>query len=806
MKNVFIYKLIRTSIAIFILFGSVIAPVFADSTQLLATSASFSPTTSMDSATVTSTSVTSTSAADDFMSTGALSLATVDQTAGRFLYVSNSGTDKGTGLAGSAWKSLAYAVSQLKAGDTLNISEGTYQQPSGGAMFKTSGNSDAYITIQGVGNVIIEGTSSTAISGYSVASDYNPAFDTNGQDYIRFNNLTVNNLRDAVEVSPGSSYIEINGLRSDRNHFAVKINGGNHVTVKNVLATNSRNGFRLENTAGIVPTDILFENIDVSGSRDVYTGFEPKYRNGDGFIFEAGNRVTIRNATSHDNWDGGFDLKAVNVLVENVMSYGNKNNFKIWGSGIVVKNALSFGAKIRTDDPVAGEGYGLNARMGQVTFLNSTFVDNENIDIRVDNYGGPANVTFQNCIIGRKFSSGGMFSNDGGTFTDKNNLWYWQGKSGPGMSLSSTSLWADPKFVNWSGKDFHLQSGSSAVNKGSSSVPLTVADLGGQYRVAGSSVDLGAYESGSSAVPVAPVTFNPTPPVAGINCGKAICGIAAGQIVSGTIKVQPNMAMNPDIRKVSYYLNGNLSTREYSAPFIWGGSGFDTTKLADGTYILGGSYTTENSEQSFSMTFIVKNAGVNVSPGNCATAMCGITSGQTVNGVIQFQPNLSLNPDVRKAAYYLNGTLVGREYAPTYAFGGADGFDTSTIANGKYILTGSYTTGSGDTNFTITFTVNHDAVIPSSACTNAICGVAEGQVVSGRIKIQPNLNQNPNIRKVSYYLNGLLISREYSAPFGINAGTGLDTAAIGDGTHILSGSYTTDVGDFSFKITFKTAN
>jgi len=748
-------------------------------------------------------------AADNFTATGPLSAAKTAQAQGRSLYVSNRGSDSSNGSQYAAWKTIAYAVGQLRAGDTLYITEGTYQQPGAGAVFKSSGTSDAYITVQGLGNVIIQGTSSTVISGYSVAANYNPAFDTKGQDFIRFRNLTVNNLRDAVEVSPSSSYIEIDGLRSNNNHFAVKINGGDHVTVRNVVVVNSRNGFRTESSTGILPTDILFENITVSGSKDVYSGFESKYRNGDGFILEFGNRITLRNVVSHDNWDGGFDVKATNVLMENVITFGNKNNFKIWGSGIVVKNALSYGAKIRRDDPVAGEGYGVNARMGQATFINSTFVDNENVDVRVDNDGGAANITFKNCIIARRLAYGNMFANDGGKFTENNNLWYWQGKNSPGLSLSSPSFWADPKFINWSGKDFRLQAGSQAIDKGNSSFSVTVSDLAGQYRMAGRNVDMGAYESGSTPAPVTRVSPTPNPnPVSTANCATAICGIASGQTVSGTILVQPNRVMNPDIHKVSYYLNGNLSSREYAAPFIWGGSGFDTRKLADGQYTLGGSFTGENGDQSFAISFTIKNAGISAPEvGSCTTPICGISASQIVNGVIRVQPNLSLNPDIRKVGYFLNGTFINREYAPAFTFGGPGGFDTSKLANGNHTLSGAYTNGSGDHNFSITFTVNRSVVISTNACASVICGVSVGQTVRGTIKIQPDLKQNPNIRKVAYYLDGILVSREYAAPFVINGGAGLDTPDLGDGKHTLGGSYTTTDGrEIPFNIIFTVAN
>ena len=174
--------------------------------------------------------------------------------------------------------------------------------------------------------------------------------------------------------------------------------------------------------------------------------------------------------------------------------------------------------------------------------------------------------------------------------------------------------------------------------------------------------------------------------------------------------VQPNLALNPDIRKAAYYLNGTFVGREYSAPFTLGGTaGFDTTKLADGTYTLGGAYTTRTGDKTFSITFTVKNSVFKAAAASpaCTTSICGVTDGQTVSGVISVSPNLAQIPGVRKVAYYLNGVLLTREYKSPFTLGGAAGFDTTKLANGTYVLSGAYTTATGDVPFTMNITVKN---------------------------------------------------------------------------------------------------
>lgn len=88
--------------------------------------------------------------------------------------------------------------------------------------------------------------------------------------------------------------------------------------------------------------------------------------------------------------------------------------------------------------------------------------------------------------------------------------------------------------------------------------------------------------------------------------------------------------------------------------------------------------------------------------------MIGLTDGATVSGVVQFGPNLQKISGVRKAAYYLNGTFSGRVYEKPFFWGGTSGFDTRTLANGTYTISGFYTTASGDQRFQpITFTVKN---------------------------------------------------------------------------------------------------
>jgi hypothetical protein len=92
-----------------------------------------------------------------------------------------------------------------------------------------------------------------------------------------------------------------------------------------------------------------------------------------------------------------------------------------------------------------------------------------------------------------------------------------------------------------------------------------------------------------------------------------ICGVAAGQVVSGTVMIKPNLTLNPGIRKVAYYLNGTKYGKVYTSPYLWGGvngdgtKGFDTRALFNDTYALVMAYTDNAGDHGVEVIFKVNN-------------------------------------------------------------------------------------------------------------------------------------------------------------------------------------------------------
>lgn len=496
------------------------------------------------------------------LSTASASLMMEMSTTGRTYYVSASASTTGTGSETDPYKSVQKAVSMLEPGDILVIREGVYNEA---ASFKTSGRSEAWITIRGEGNVIFDGEPLLTLS---------PAFDTKGKDFLRFENLTVVNMRAAVEVSSGSNDIVIDGLRTEGNRFAVRINASSNVTVRNAYAAGSNNAFRAYGAS----RNLLFENITATGSKDIYDGMDPDYLNGDGFIFEAEvSNVTLRNIVSSNHWDAGFDIKASNVLVENVVAFGNKNNLKLWGKNIVVRNALSYGAKRQLrEDGSTVEGNGVTIETGaSVKIYNSTFADNEDHDIRIYDDG---TLILENSIVSRTNNTGALFKNSGGYFSSQNVMWHNTASSKPSGLLGALDIWANPLFVDREAHNYRTDS-----------------PLGYQYATG----ENPPSEPGGEDPPAE----DPEDPAA----EEGLTGLVEGQTVQGTINIQPeNIA---GVKSVTYFIDGQKMTSTGKSPFAYGGSsGLDTRKLKNGAHTLVAIiYNADGEQQAITINFTVQN-------------------------------------------------------------------------------------------------------------------------------------------------------------------------------------------------------
>lgn len=259
----------------------------------------------------------------------------------------------------------------------------------------------------------------------------------------------------------------------------------------------------------------------------------------------------------------------------------------MWGTA-TIKSSLSHHAKrqLLTDGIRTVEGNGITIEsQGDVTVLQTTFVSNEDHDIRIYVDG---KLRLENSIVARSVSNGLLFESNG-SFSSERVLWYSSGLDLSKLTLSSTDFRADPEFVNWAGEDFHLKKTSLAIDYVPVTASLSPADLDAKPRVVGLKSDLGAYEYQTALTP--PFT-----------------SLTNGDTVSGTIFVGPNLSAYPTVSQVSYYVDGAKLYSTKTKPFTWGGSkGYNTKNLKNGTHLLIGVFRIGGKDYRFLLVFIVAN-------------------------------------------------------------------------------------------------------------------------------------------------------------------------------------------------------
>lgn len=98
------------------------------------------------------------------------------------------------------------------------------------------------------------------------------------------------------------------------------------------MAAQPQNGNQLPTgIAAYKGKNIVVENGTISGFKMVRE--KGKFTNGDGFAAEGGvDGLTVRNVSSNDNSDAGFDLKSKNTYLNGVSASGNGRNYRFWSS------------------------------------------------------------------------------------------------------------------------------------------------------------------------------------------------------------------------------------------------------------------------------------------------------------------------------------------------------------------------------------------------------------------------------------------------------------------------------------------
>jgi hypothetical protein len=452
--------------------------------------------------------------------------------AGKIYFVKTSGNDTtGDGSWSKPWQTIPNAVHNISSGDTIYVCDGVAQTvedtDNAAVNLNTEGTAtmpNAVVTYPGAHVVV--GTATVNLGfrnwwdGHNTTTDYwvISKFDTtamtipiDGGNGFRIigNRVTApngNQPEGAIEGGGNNLFVLGNEVTNTGFYGCTKLYHPIYIS-----SARASSGPRLPTESNReIAWNYLHDNFSYDGiniySEDSSTAFMTGHKVHDNYIInQTGRGMLIGYYMTGENWiynnvidhgglgpdptDGSGDrATAAGVHIDAGQDSKPATTIHFWNNTIY--GCGWSGASYGTDGAVLLENlswYTLDFKNNIIVSTGEPFVSNAS-EI-------PANAAF-------------------------NNLWF---GAGAAPSWDTAAINADPKFVNASGGDFHLQSGSPAIDKGLSSVLPTVSvDFDNIPRPQGAGIDLGAFEfvSGSPPPPPLPPSIVTQPVNQTVNAGQ----------------------------------------------------------------------------------------------------------------------------------------------------------------------------------------------------------------------------------------------------------------------------------------------
>jgi hypothetical protein len=375
-----------------------------------------------------------------------LALAAIGIADGATYYVATTGSDSNSGAQSAPFRHLSKAAAAAQQpGDTVIVMDGTY-------------DNEGVVAPNYVVHLYYNGTSGNPITfraqnrGGAILDSMNTSTTTTCNGASAYFNLH------------NAAYVVIQGFVIQRGcDEGIHSNDSAHdITIK---------WNEIRNIANHTVTDQI-------GRDGIY--LNPTERN---FTFDGNilHDIGRTSGTTQLHFDHGIYAHADNVTIINNIFYNMNRGWSIQladgaSNWLVANNTFAFG--------------NANGETGDVMFWGS----NTGIDIRnnifyrpnsyaMTRYAATVSCTFDHNMI---YGVTGVMSDTSG------------------CSVGTNQIGADPRFANPSSYDFHLQSGSPAIDSGIALAAVTT-DIDGIARPQGSALDLGAREYASAVVVNPPV-------------------------------------------------------------------------------------------------------------------------------------------------------------------------------------------------------------------------------------------------------------------------------------------------------------
>jgi chitodextrinase len=443
---------------------------------------------------------------------GALCCITEESLASTY-YVSPTGSDSNAGSSVAPFKTIQRAANIVNAGDTVIVKDGIYTDANRDDVIvrlTRGGTSSSWITFKSENKwgAVLDGQN-TAAYGWLL---------TDSAKYIRIENFEVKNTKQTgIHVSAGAV---------DPNNLYFYGNKVHDIARRQILCTDSdqgtgHSGFYTDEIASHITLDsnLLYNIGRIPGGCPT-----KEYHNHDHGLYIRSNYVTVINNIFYEITYGWPTLIAAGVAPKNDWTIVNntyyganpkqKGHINLWGtvSNVTIENNISYGP-------------------------NADFI-----------YPGTKQSDDVNVIV-------------------KNNLVYNANvitATGAGYTVSGNIMGQDPKFKNLTGRDFHLQAGSPAIDKGTYITGYTY-DADGRPIVG--APDIGAYEYSDTQVtdtvaPSMPISLAATP-VSSSQINLSWTASTDNVGVSG-YKVYRNGSLVATVTAASYADTGLTASTAYS--------------------------------------------------------------------------------------------------------------------------------------------------------------------------------------------------------------------------------------------------
>jgi len=437
-------------------------------------------------------------------------------------YVSSDGNDNNPGSMDQPWRTIQKAADTLTAGETVHIRQGVYREQ---VIPNNSGNSvDGYITYAAYPGetVTIEG------DGIPLGT-WDGLFHIESRSYIKVSGLRL--LNAAHNGGDQYSGHSIDGIRTQ---------GSDHVIMEHNYIYNTVScGIGIWSSHDVVAdgNEIVLacnggseEALSVAGSYNVniinnkvHDTFDSPY-GGEGINIKAGSHdVNVTGNYVYDHPKLAFGVDAWTTPTYNIRFWNNTAINTSYGfileseqGGTTTPPAAAYNLWVYNNVAidVSGAAYALppwgESNRGPVR--DAYYINNVAYNCGVGFWSRHAdvwNITIRNNIFSQNSHPICIPSGTEPQFTVDHNIIHASGSSCSDLWGEFTFVYypgtdyltTNPSFVNPAANDFHLVSGSPAINNGSS-LYAPADDRDGVSRPQGAGHDIGAYEYFSgSAIP-----------------------------------------------------------------------------------------------------------------------------------------------------------------------------------------------------------------------------------------------------------------------------------------------------------------